>query len=101
VINRETSVKASVAQELVERDLDFPSNPLFSNILTLLACLFAFAVINRETSVKASVAQELVERDLDFLPPPSREEGAGRYYVPMMRISVIQHSSWPAHSATS
>jgi hypothetical protein len=48
------------------------------------------AVINRETSVKASVAQELVERDLDFLPPPPRDEGAGRYYAPMMRISIIQ-----------
>jgi hypothetical protein len=47
-------------------------------------------VINRETSVRASVAQELVERDLDFLPPPPRDEGAGRYYVPMMRISLIQ-----------
>jgi hypothetical protein len=32
---------------------------------------------------------EIVERDLDFLPPPPREL-SGDYYVPMMRVCLLQ-----------
>jgi hypothetical protein len=47
------------------------------------------SVINRETRVKASIAQQVLERDLDFMAPQPREL-AGRLYVPMMRLCIIQ-----------